>query len=139
VIDLGGRIDGRVKGTLHPNAAGQSVIGEAIAADLEHRFFPGQVFFRPPVRTVVKGRSLSLLGVAALALAALGLVGGAGVAWHQIDQIAGVGAGITLGLVGIALVGLGVVLRDSLLAGAGASVAGGATVAFGLLTWRRAA
>jgi lysophospholipase L1-like esterase len=42
IAHLGGRLQGRLLGTLHPNEAGQSAIGSAIGAQLEQRLYPGR-------------------------------------------------------------------------------------------------
>jgi lysophospholipase L1-like esterase len=138
VVDLGGRIDGRLKGTLHPDATGQEVIGGAIAAQLETQFFPGQVFVQSQTRTVVKDRTLSLLGIAAIFLAALALVSAVGFASRRAAFFERRAGGVVLVLAGVGCVVAAIVLRDALLLGSGLAALAGATFAFGVITFVRA-
>ena len=69
--NLGG-IAGRHRGTLHPNRAGQEVIGTLIAAQLERDLFPHRYFPpRPFPETVEKDGGLATGAIVAIALAVL--------------------------------------------------------------------
>jgi lysophospholipase L1-like esterase len=104
VLDLGGPLDGRLLGTLHPNATGQEAIGRAIAAQLERRFFPGQAF--APLHTPrVRSGSDLLAGISAVVLGALALGVAAGAQSRRAPLLPRRRSDVVLAIVGIAVIG----------------------------------
>jgi lysophospholipase L1-like esterase len=139
-VHLGGSLNDRVLGTLHPNATGQRVIGDAIAAQLERDFFPNQVFVRPVVKTttvvekVVEPRSLSVLAVIGLAVLSLLVIAGTGFAWPGLASVDAAVGGALVVVLGLVVVALGAVFRHHLLLSLGLALAGGAIMALGAIT-----
>lgn len=71
IRDLGGWAY-RHRGTLHPNGPGQEVIGNLVAADLEHDLYPNRDFpARPFPAAVENGDGISTLAVVGIAIGAL--------------------------------------------------------------------
>jgi lysophospholipase L1-like esterase len=133
---LGGRLDQRLLGTLHPNEPGQEAIAALLAGSLERRLLPGQT---PPALAGLPAPAqseLSLLAVALIALSAAILVLAAGaLGWRLRRPLESVGAALALALAALLLAGAAR-LRDSEAVAAALAAAGGGAVAVAILLRR---